>query len=554
MGGGRATETQRGVFIARGVRVVHEDADVIVVDKPVGMVTADPARAAGPGDRARPSAREGETLFDYVKKHVRAGAGPSRGARRSDGEGRERVGRVWVIHRLDKEASGLLVFAKTERAFESLKEQFRSKSANRLYLALAEGAVGKPGDEGMRESMIAEDRGPAPANFKHRGARDERPEDGGRRLAVTRYRVIGAANGLTLLRVKLETGRKNQIRIHMQELGHPLVGDRRFGAKGDAIGRLGLHAAELGFEHPGSGEPMRFESPAPVSFFNAVGLKPERGFDVADGASDGALAARPGKGAAETSWNEVAGWYDTMLEDKGNDHYEQVILPGAISLLDPKPGMRVLDVACGQGILCRRLAALGVHVTGVDAAPQLIEAARERSPKIEYHEADARQLGPLKLTGFDAAVCVMALSNIEPIGPALAGIASALKPAGSLVIVITHPAFRAPGESHWGWDEKRKRQYRRIDAYLTPFRKDVKMHPGKASTGKSGGELETPTFHRPLSEYVRALAEAGFAVMDLREWPSERAATSGPRAPEENRARLEIPLFLGIRAIKLSTA
>ena len=76
------------------------------------------------------------------------------------------------------------------------------------------------------------------------------------------------------------------------------------------------------------------------------------------------------------------------------------------------------------------------------------------------------------------------------------------------------------------------------------------MHPGKAARGWPGGDISTPTFHRPIGAYVRALADAGLLVTDLREWPSERAATSGPRAPEENRARLEIPLFLGIRAVR----
>jgi RluA family pseudouridine synthase len=537
------------------VRIIHEDDDVIVVDKPTGLVTADPARAAGPGARARPSAREGQTLFDFVKKHVRESARPSRGQRGGDGERRERTGRVWVIHRLDKEASGLLVFAKSERAFESLKEQFRSKSAHRVYLALAEGVVGKPGEEGKRESMIAEDRGAAPK--KH-----PREPDDGRRLAITHYRIAGVGGGMTLLRIKLETGRKNQIRIHMQELGHPLVGDRRFGAKSDPIGRLGLHAAELGFTHPTNPpEEMRFESPAPGSFFRAVGLRAGQIEKAkALGSESRATQSRGTRAAAETSWNEVSGWYDTMLEEKTNDHYEQVILPGAIELLAPRPGMRILDVACGQGILARRLAAMGASVTGVDAAPRLIEAARKRSPEpargggspgsIDYHIADARDLAALHLSGFDAAACIMALSNIDPLEPALRGIAAALKPGGSLVIIITHPAFRAPGESHWGWDDARGRQYRRIDAYLTPFRKDVKMHPGRASAGRSGGELETPTFHRPLSAYVRALSAAGLLIADLREWPSLRAATSGPRAPEENRARLEIPLFVGVRGIK----
>lgn len=548
----------RTQFIARNVRIVHEDDDLIVLDKPTGLVTADPARATGSRD-ARPSAREGETLFDYVKKHVKQNA-PMRRARRTDDSGKRAMqpGRAWVIHRLDKEASGLLVFAKTAEAFEALKDQFHEKSAHRIYYALAEGEVGVPGTQGTRESYISEDRGGDQA-------RSGRGRDGAKQLAITHYRVIGAAYGLSLLQVRLETGRKNQIRIHMQELGHPLVGDRRFGGTQDTIARLGLHAAELGFTHPATGKKVMFESSPPPSFFKAVGMKFSKPSEELPAITADLKAARttapavptPSTAPAaatkprdDTSWNQVAEWYDTLLEDKGSDHYEEVILPGAAELLDVRKGMHVLDVACGQGILCRRLAALGAHVTGVDAAPKLIEAARGRSRDITYHIADARNLAALKLTGFDRASCIMALSNFDPLGPALEAIAAALKPGGVFVAVITHPCFRVPGESHWGWDEKAKRQFRRTDAYLTPFKRDIQMHPGKAAAGKRGGEVSTPTFHRPIGAYVESLARAGLLIKDLREWPSMRAASSGPRAPEENRARLEVPLFLGIRAIK----
>jgi 23S rRNA-/tRNA-specific pseudouridylate synthase/ubiquinone/menaquinone biosynthesis C-methylase UbiE len=538
----------RPEFIARNVRLVYEDQHIIVVDKPTGMVTADPARATGVDARAaRPSAREGETLYDYVKKRVRAGA-PIRKMRRTDDTGRraEQPGRAWVIHRLDKEASGLLVFAKTTEAFASLKRQFQEKSAHRIYSALAEGDVGPVGSTGVRESFIAEDRGPSPE-------RSGRGRDGAKQLAVTRYRVVGNDRGLSLLEVRLETGRKNQIRIHMQELGYPLVGDRRFGASSDPIDRLGLHAAELGFLHPDTGKPIEFLSPPPPSFFKAVGMKPPRAAEL-PGARAETSPARPAqnpKPAADSSWNDVAGWYDTLLEDKGSDHYEQVILPGTIDLLAPKPGMAILDVACGQGILCRRLGALGVKATGVDAAPKLIEAARARSPETPYHVGDARKLGDLNLSGFDAATCVMALSNFDPIDPALRAIAGSLRPGGAFVAVVTHPCFRVPGESHWGWDDKAQRQFRRTDAYLTPFKREIQMHPGKAAAGKQGGELATPTFHRPIGAYVESLTRAGLLVTDLCEWTSRRAATSGPRAREENRARLEIPLFLAIRAVRV---
>lgn len=545
-------------FLARGTPVVYEDDEVVVVDKPTGMVSADPTRATGADRAARPAAREGETLFDLVKKHVKEHA-PVRRARRSDDAGnrKEAPGRAWVIHRLDKEASGLIVFAKTRQAFESLKDQFQHKTARRVYYALAEGVLegGAAGTTGTRESFIAEDRGGD-------AGRSGRGRDGPKQRAVTHYRVVGAGHGLTLLSVTLETGRKNQIRIHMQELGHPLSGDRRFGATGDAIGRLGLHAAELGFEHPGTGERIVFESPPPPSFFKATGLKFARpdlehtptlrapASPLEHPGPPAKSAPPPSSARNDTSWNQVAEWYDTLLEDKGSDHYENVILPGALTLLNTQRGDRVLDVACGQGILCRRLAALGAEVVGLDAAPRLIEAARTRSRDVEYHITDARDLGVLGLSGFDRACCVMALSNFDPMQPALDAIAAALKPGGVFVAVITHPCFRAPGESHWGWDNAASRQFRRIDAYLTPFKRDIQMHPGKAAAGKRGGDVSTATFHRPIGGYVEALSRAGLLVSDLREWPSERAANSGPRAPEENRARLEIPLFLGIRAVK----
>ncbi len=562
---------ERTVFIARNVRVVFEDEHLIVVDKPTGMVTADPARATG--SRFIPSAREGETLFDAVKKHVRTAKAKVRAKRSDEGE-RVRIGRVWVVHRLDKEASGLVVFAKTDEAFDRLKDQFHAKQARRLYYAVTEGVLAPEGSTGTHQSMIAEDRGPTSRQDRP----DLRPGGDGRKLAITHYRVVGVSAPptppRTLVQVRLETGRKNQIRVHMQELGHPLVGDRRFGATSDAMGRVALHAAELGFDHPATGSSMLFRSDVPAGFYRAIGARPPREEPDQATAESGAVsasaeaapapAASPRAPAAieeDTSWNDVAQWYDTLLEDKGSDHYEQVIVPGTIALLggaERMHGMRILDVACGQGMLCRRLATLGATVTGVDAAPKLIEAARSRATvragatPITYHVADARDLAALHLEGFDAATCIMALSNIDPIDPVAQGVAAALRPGGRFLCVLTHPAFRAPGNSHWGWDDEQGRQFRRVDAYLTPYRKDIRMHPGKAAQGKREGAVTTPTFHRPVGTYVQALSGAGLHVTHLGEWISRRAADSGPRAPEENRARVEIPLFLAIVGVKAS--
>jgi hypothetical protein len=115
--------------------------------------------------------------------------------------------------------------------------------------------------------------------------------------------------------------------------------------------------------------------------------------------------------------------------------------------------------------------------------------------------------------------------------------------------VILHPAFRAPRQSSWAWDSDetgRARQYRRVDGYLSPGRVRIVANPGGVAAGEK--PIETWTFHRPLEHYVRVLAEAGFAIERLEEWTSLRSSQPGPRAAEENRARREIPLFLGLRA------
>jgi 23S rRNA pseudouridine1911/1915/1917 synthase len=562
----------------RGVRVVHEDADLIVLDKPPGLLTA----AVG--------AQTGPNLFDALKAYLR--------------RHRNRGGRVYIIHRLDRDASGLLVFAKTERAFNWLKDDFRAKRVHRLYLALVEGEItGEGPAEGAQartrqtpggtiQSFIHEDEFGRPRSLslgqvaraaKGLTARGAHPDDPrAPRLAVTHWRVVAVGQGRSLLQLRLETGRKNQIRVHMKEFGHPIVGDHRFGATTDPIRRLGLHACELGFTHPGTGQPVRFHSAAPDPFHRAVGRQPPPGEHAAPaGSVRPAPTPRP---AADTSWDHVAEWYDQLIDERRSDHFEQVILPGTLRLLAPVPGMRVLDVACGQGELCRRLAASGVSAVGVDAAPRLIEAARGRNRDlppsalpVRYEVADARELASLapdlRPGSFDAASCVMALMNINPLEPVVRGVAGLLKPGGSFVAVILHPAFRAPGQTSWGWEAasapvspgrgagkraaserggsdvpRPATQYRRVDGYLSPGQREIVMNPGHTARGKAS--ITTWTFHRPIQAYVAALSGAGLLIEAIEEWPSLRASRPGPRAAEENRARREIPLFLALRAVK----
>src|SRR5829696_5630666 len=124
------------------------------------------------------------------------------------------------------------------------------------------------------------------------------------------------------------------------------------------------------------------------------------------------------KPAQKTDWTNVAEWYDRLVGDAGSEYHQHVVLPGVMKLLDPQPKQRIVDVACGQGVLCRLLRERGVEVTGIDAAEPLIQSARERGPAdIRYEVGDARELGHLAPNAFDSAACVLALQNIHPIQP-----------------------------------------------------------------------------------------------------------------------------------------
>jgi 23S rRNA-/tRNA-specific pseudouridylate synthase/SAM-dependent methyltransferase len=564
----RTLRTPGPNILGRGVRILHQDGDVLVVEKPPGLLTS-----ATPGS-------ETANLADRIRLMLRkAGVKPSR-ADRARGGAAGPVPIPGVIHRLDREASGVVVFSTSARAYPWLKEDFKSKRVHRMYLALVHGQVGAPGESGTIQSFLKEAMngrvvsiapeeyrgpvtGPGKAKHKTRGARPGGDDDVAR-LAVTHYRVLGVGNGLSLVQVRLASGRKHQIRVHLASKGHSIVGDRYYGKPGehDVLDRLGLHASELGFTHPGTGQSMRWVSPAPAAFYRAVGMEVPRvtaqaeverpikaaGGDGPSGAGTLVFEPKgaPDREAADTSWNKVAAWYDNLIDDRKSDHYSEQIVPGVLRLVGPEPGLRVLDVACGQGVMSRALAQQGCEVVGVDAAPKLIEAARGRGGG-KFFVGDAREVGSLDLgdaRAFDCAVCVMALTNIEPVEPVLSGIAQRLAPGGACVLVISHPAFRAPGQTAWAWDQRDGRQFRRVDGYLSTGQHRIQMHPGE------NPDIVTWTFHRPLQHYVQALRQAGLAVTELEEWASRRVSQAGPRAEEENRARREIPLFMAIRAEK----
>jgi len=247
-----------------------------------------------------------------------------------------------------------------------------------------------------------------------------------------------------------------------------------------------------------------------------------------------------------TDWSDISSWYDALVGSEGSEYHREVVLPGVVRLLRATPGQRVLDVACGQGVLCRWLMQQGIQTTGIDAAPDLITAARSHGPG-DFLVGDARDLSMLSRDAYDAAACVLAIQNIHPIGGVFTGVAAALKPGGRFVIAMMHPAFRGPKETHWGWDEAGKVQYRRVDRYLLPRKIPITAHPGKKASAY------TWSFHKPIEHYIKAAARAGLLIDALEEWPSHKTSQPGPRQAAENQARKEIPMFMAMRCVKVQS-
>ncbi len=260
-----------------------------------------------------------------------------------------------------------------------------------------------------------------------------------------------------------------------------------------------------------------------------------------------ARGAKPsGKKTAkpETSWGHVANWYHEHVSENNDTYHEKVIKPNLLRVLGDITGKQVLDLACGQGFFSRALQAQGSHVTGVDIAPELIAIAKKLGPaEITYLAAPAERV-PLPDGSFDAAVCVLALQNIQNLSAALAQVSHLLKKGGAFAIVLNHPCFRIPRHSSWGFDPDASVQFRRIDRYLSESSYEIQMHPGSAPS------VITMSYHRPLQLYMKELAKHGFVLAGLEEWISHRVSEKGPHAKAEDRARKEFPLFLMLKAQK----
>lgn len=251
----------------------------------------------------------------------------------------------------------------------------------------------------------------------------------------------------------------------------------------------------------------------------------------------------------KTSWGGVADWYDGVVND--DDSYQnKVILPNIIRIMNPQKGKRILDLACGQGVFSRALAAHGASTVGVDIAPELIEIAKKHAGhNEEYHVSSADNLSLFPDGMFDDAMTVLAIQNIEHAARTFKEASRVLRAKGRYVIVLNHPAFRIPDKTSWGWDGATGAQYRRIDEYMSESRKVIDMNPG---TKEKGLKEVTVSFHRPLQNYSKMLANAGFAVLRIEEWMSHKESEKGPRKQAEDKSRKEIPMFMCLECIKLS--
>lgn len=209
--------------------VLYEDDDILAVDKPCGIPTISPE-----GSRTK-------SLYDMATNHIRR---------------RNPKGRAAVVHRLDKETSGVILFAKNARTKTELMSAWNETVDERVYVALVEG--GPPSDSGVFDTYLAE-KDPYRVHQVAAGIK-------GSFRAITRYSVLATGGGYSLLELRLETGRRHQIRVQLAAAGCPVTGDERYGARLDPLGRLGLHASLISFTRGQGQNPIRVESPPPPGF------------------------------------------------------------------------------------------------------------------------------------------------------------------------------------------------------------------------------------------------------------------------------------------------
>jgi 23S rRNA pseudouridine1911/1915/1917 synthase len=215
-----------------GLKILHEDQDVIVINKEAGLLSIASEK------------EKKETAYHLLMEHVRRNNPKNR---------------VFVVHRLDRDTSGIMMYSKSKEVQQILQNSWKETVQDRRYVALVEGSVQKL--EGTITSWLTESK-----TLKMYS----NPTPNGGQKAVTHYKVLQKNQNYSLLEVRLETGRKNQIRVHMQDLGHSIVGDKKYGSTQNPIGRMGLHALGITFQHPTTEKIMHFETDIPGKFLRMV--------------------------------------------------------------------------------------------------------------------------------------------------------------------------------------------------------------------------------------------------------------------------------------------
>ena len=222
---------QKMAFRSNDLGVVYEDPYLLVIDKRAGLLSM--------SNNTRQ-----QTVQTVLNRYLEKG-----GSRCTS----------HLVHRLDRDTSGLMVYAKDVKTQRSLVEGWQQLVTDRRYVALVSGELEK--EQGMIRTWLTEDK-----HFVTHSS----PVDNGGKLAITHYKVLRSAKGYSLVELELETGRKNQIRVHLSDMGHPIVGDFKYGSSDESLLRLGLHAYLLAFRHPVTGKCLRFETPVPDSFENLM--------------------------------------------------------------------------------------------------------------------------------------------------------------------------------------------------------------------------------------------------------------------------------------------
>lgn len=213
----------------KGISIVYEDDSLIVIYKPTGLLSV---------SANKPSA----TAYSLLSEHIKA---------------QDPKNRIFIVHRLDRETSGLMMFARNENVQRILQDNWKEMVFERKYIAVNSGVLNRP--EGTVTSYLVENKAMTVYSTNE-------PDKG--QLAITHYKTLKRRKPYTLMEIVLETGRKNQIRVHMSDLGHPIIGDKKYGSADNPFNRIGLHAWILGFTHPVTGEKMRFESDIPAEFLS----------------------------------------------------------------------------------------------------------------------------------------------------------------------------------------------------------------------------------------------------------------------------------------------